>query len=104
MSAEITKVVNSIYEEDKNVVGVVVVDSSGLCLATYGGISEEAAGVIASIAAHGDHLLPASPTQSADVSPVVQVEAESLKITIRRTPLITLGIVTDTGERPRDVR
>ncbi|KAJ2018907.1 hypothetical protein GGI01_002545 [Coemansia sp. RSA 376] len=92
MDAEIAKAISSIYEEDEDVVGVVVVDSSGLCLATDGGIPESAAGVIASIAAHGDHLLPANPTQTADVSPVVQIEAESLTITIRKTPLITLGI------------
>ncbi|KAJ2909821.1 hypothetical protein GGI21_001497 [Coemansia aciculifera] len=93
MDADIDRAIKSVYEQDKDVVGVVVVDSSGLCLATRGGIPEEAAGVIASIATQADHLLPASPTQATDVSPVVQVEAESLTITIRKTPLITLGIV-----------
>ncbi|KAJ2335898.1 hypothetical protein GGI00_001127 [Coemansia sp. RSA 2681] len=93
MDDNIERAIQSVYEQDKDVVGVVVVDSTGLCLATDGGISEEAAGVVASIATQADHLLPASPTQATDISPVVQIEAESLLITIRKTPAITLGIV-----------
>ncbi|KAJ1820439.1 hypothetical protein GGH91_003863 [Coemansia sp. RSA 2671] len=102
MDAEIAKAISSIYEEDEDVVGVVVVDSSGLCLATDGGIPEEAAGVIASIAAHSEPLLPAHPTQSADISPVVQIEAESLTITIRKTPVITLGIFKNKNKNVSD--
>ncbi|KAJ2743504.1 hypothetical protein GGI20_003689 [Coemansia sp. BCRC 34301] len=92
MDADIDRAIQSVYDQDRDVVGVVVVDSSGLCLTTDGGIPEEAAGLVASIAAQADHLLPASPTQASDFSPVVQVEAESLTIVIRKTPAITLGI------------
>ncbi|KAJ2006371.1 hypothetical protein H4R26_001415 [Coemansia thaxteri] len=92
MEAEIDAIIRSVYEQDEDVVGTVVVEESGLCLAIEGGISEEAAGLVASIASRSDILMPASANQASPSSPVIQIEAESLTITIRKISAITLGV------------
>ncbi|KAI8325957.1 hypothetical protein GQ54DRAFT_253938 [Martensiomyces pterosporus] len=92
MEAEIDNVLKSVYAQDPSVTGIVVVDESGLCLATEGDISDEAAGLVASIAARSDIVLPPAANQTAASTPVVQIEAESLVITIRRTLGVTMGI------------
>ncbi|KAJ2798139.1 hypothetical protein H4R20_004927, partial [Coemansia guatemalensis] len=83
MEAEIKDVIKSVYKKDPSVIGVIVVDESGLCLESDKEIPEEAAGLFASIIARSESVLMPNANQSPDLSPVVQIEAGSLVIVIK---------------------
>ncbi|KAJ2358364.1 hypothetical protein IWW50_001088 [Coemansia erecta] len=95
MESEINKVIQSVYQKDPSVTGVMVVDESGLCLDNDSRIPEEAAGLFASVAARSEMVLALSANQNPDSSPVVQIEAGSVVIIIKRVLGVTMGIVKD---------
>ncbi|KAJ2784771.1 hypothetical protein H4R18_000898 [Coemansia javaensis] len=95
MEAEISKAIKAVYQQDPTVVGVMVADDSGLCLASDGGIPEEAAGLFASIVARSHVVLPPGPNQSDDATPVVQIEAGQFVILVKQALSVTMGIVKD---------
>ncbi|KAJ2396981.1 hypothetical protein GGI23_003705 [Coemansia sp. RSA 2559] len=94
MEAKIDEIIKSVYEKDPNVTGVVVVDESGLCLAMDGLMTEATAGLVASIASRAESVLPEG-NAVARLTPVVQIEAESVVLTIRRMMDITVGILKE---------
>lgn len=89
MEAELEKTIQSIYDKDPSISGLVITDDMGLCLATRGSVPEEAAGLVASIASNSESL---GLAESNDHSPVVQIEAERMNIIIKRTDRVTIGI------------
>ncbi|KAJ2727058.1 hypothetical protein GGI07_000176 [Coemansia sp. Benny D115] len=97
MEVEIDAIIDSVFRQDPLVTSVIVTDDTGLCLASKGSISEEAAGIVASIATRSDVAMP-SPQQlqnqdaSRKITPVVQIEAEATTIIIRRIGNIVVGI------------
>ncbi|KAJ2157220.1 hypothetical protein GGF46_004665 [Coemansia sp. RSA 552] len=91
MEDEISKVVDSVYREDPLVTGVIVVDDSGLCLENKG-VPEEASGLVAALASRSEAVLPPVANQGVDSSPVVQIEAESLTVVVKRVFGVTVGI------------
>ncbi|KAJ1805913.1 hypothetical protein LPJ56_006458 [Coemansia sp. RSA 2599] len=92
MEEEIERIVSSVFEKDPLVSSVMVVDDSGLCLSKKGPISEEAAGLLASIAARSEVVLPLSSNPVVPKSAVVQIEAENMLILVRRTASVVVGI------------
>ncbi|KAJ1858208.1 hypothetical protein GGH12_000842 [Coemansia sp. RSA 1822] len=94
MEEEINKVVKSVYQSDPSVTGVIVVDESGLCL-DNNNVPEEAAGLFASVAARSEMALLLGANQNTESSPVVQIEADSMVIIIKRVYGYTMGIVKD---------
>ncbi|KAJ1661886.1 hypothetical protein IW140_006350, partial [Coemansia sp. RSA 1813] len=95
MEAKIDEVIKSVYERDPDVTGIVVVDESGLCLAMDGLMTEATAGLVASIASRAESVLPENSTVVRS-TPVVQIEAESVVLTIRKMMDITVGILKET--------
>ncbi|KAJ1835175.1 hypothetical protein LPJ63_001360 [Coemansia sp. RSA 2711] len=95
METEINRVIKSVYREDPTVTGIMVVDESGLCLDNDNRVPEEAAGLFASIAARSEMVLMLNSNQNPDSSPVVQIEAGSLVIIIKRVLGVTMGIIKD---------
>ncbi|PIA19587.1 hypothetical protein COEREDRAFT_5415 [Coemansia reversa NRRL 1564] len=93
MEVEINDVIKSVYKKDPSVIGVIVVDESGLCLESDKGIPEETAGLFASIINHSDLILKPNSNQNPELSPVVQIEAGSLIIVVKRVLNITMGIL-----------
>ncbi|KAI7834188.1 hypothetical protein BX661DRAFT_176767 [Kickxella alabastrina] len=98
MEVEIDEIINSVFDKDPNVTSVVVVDDSGLCLAIRGDISEEAAGLVSSIATRSELVLPTSNPEAQRKSPVIQIEAESMTIIIRRIANVVVGIFKQAQE------
>ncbi|KAJ2705463.1 hypothetical protein FB645_002446 [Coemansia sp. IMI 203386] len=92
MEDEIDSIVNSVFEQDPLVTSVIVVDDSGLCLAKKGPISEEAAGLVTSIAARSDVVMPLSANAVVPKPAVVQIEAENMLIVIRKTASVVVGV------------
>ncbi|KAJ2377338.1 hypothetical protein IW150_001437 [Coemansia sp. RSA 2607] len=92
MEVEIDAIVKSVFDQDPQVLSVLVVDDSGLCLAKQGSISEEAAGLVASIAARSEAVIAPSPQAVSPKSTIVQIEAESMTILVRRTANVVVGI------------
>ncbi|KAJ1717850.1 hypothetical protein LPJ61_007117, partial [Coemansia biformis] len=95
MEDGISKTIQSVYKSDPLAIGVIVVDDSGLCLASDNGIPEEAAGLFASIVARADAALPPNANHSDDGTPVVQIEAGQFVILIKQAYNVTMGIVRD---------
>ncbi|KAJ1781734.1 hypothetical protein LPJ67_005375, partial [Coemansia sp. RSA 1938] len=83
--------VKSVYQSDPSVTGVMVVDESGLCLENNN-VPEEAAGLFASVAARSEMALLLGANQNTESSPVVQIEADSMVIIIKRVYGYTMGI------------
>ncbi|KAJ2554710.1 hypothetical protein EV175_002498 [Coemansia sp. RSA 1933] len=94
MEEKIDEVIKDVYDKDPDVTGVVVVDESGLCLAMDGLMTESTAGLVASVASRAESVLPESNSASRS-TPVVQIEAESVILTIRRMMEITVGILKE---------
>ncbi|KAI9505144.1 hypothetical protein GGI25_000351 [Coemansia spiralis] len=95
MEAKIDELIKSVYDKDPDVTGIVIVDESGLCLAMDGDMTEPTAGLVASIASRAETVLSANSNLSANATPVVQIEAESAVITIRRILGVTVGILKE---------
>ncbi|KAJ2610449.1 hypothetical protein H4S08_003615 [Coemansia sp. RSA 1365] len=93
MEAEINDVIKSVYKKDPSVIGVIVVDESGLCVKSDKGIPEESAGLFASIINHSELILKPNSNQNPDIFPVVQIEAGSLIVVVKRVLNITMGII-----------
>ncbi|KAJ1926264.1 hypothetical protein FBU59_007333 [Linderina macrospora] len=92
MEAEIDHILESLSENDRSVFGVVVTDESGLCLAIRGdNIPEEAGGLVAAIANRSESFLQ-QPNADIVYSPVAQIEAEDMVITVRRIDTVVVGI------------
>ncbi|KAJ2843215.1 hypothetical protein J3B02_005333, partial [Coemansia erecta] len=95
---EIERIVSSVFEQDALVTSMIVVDDSGLCLAKRGPISEEAAGLVASIAARSEVVMPLSGNPVVPKSAVVQIEAENMVILVRKTAGVVVGIFKNKPE------
>ncbi|PVV01553.1 hypothetical protein BB560_004026 [Smittium megazygosporum] len=64
------------------VLGIIIVDSQGLCLASWGSLKDQCSPTVISIIDHAEALLPNSISD--DVIPYIKIETEAIKLVFKR--------------------
>ncbi|PVU98777.1 hypothetical protein BB559_001296 [Furculomyces boomerangus] len=78
MEENLENIISQIIHDDPSVLGVMIVDNTGLCLTKWGKIEESMAGYIYSIAHRAESILPEHVPE--EVIPTIIVETEKVQV------------------------
>ncbi|OMH85233.1 Ragulator complex protein LAMTOR5-like protein [Zancudomyces culisetae] len=77
--------------QDKDVVGVLVIDDTGLCVSKWGNVNQGAAGLVFSISRRAEYVYPEDLIQNQN--PCIIIESADKRILVKRQYDWTLCIV-----------